>query len=129
MPDSVQTPDLHRSVTRREFTLEAALAILAGCVIAVTETGCGGSDNGPSPLPVGDVTGSIGANHGHSALITSAQLAAGGAITLDIRGQADHPHMVSLSQADMASLKNRQMVSSTSSNDASHTHTVTFTPA
>jgi hypothetical protein len=128
MSDSVQTLDPRRSVTRREFTLEAALAILAGCVIAVTETGCGGSDLAPTPNPT-DLTGSISANHGHSAVITSAQITAGGAITMDIHGQADHPHTVSLSQTDMATLKSRQPVTSTSSTDASHSHSVTFTPA
>jgi hypothetical protein len=128
MSDSVETLDPRRSVTRREFTLEAALAILAGCVIAVTETGCGGSDLAPTPNPT-DVTGNISANHGHSAVITSAQITAGNAITLDIRNQADHPHTVAISQADLATLKSRQPVTSTSSTDASHSHSVTFTPA
>jgi hypothetical protein len=134
MADSVETLDPRHSVTRREFTLEAALAILAGCVIAVTETGCGSSYTAPTPTPtpaptVGDVTGSISANHGHSAVITSAQITAGGAITLDIHGSADHPHAVAISQADLAALKSRQPVTSTSSTDASHSHAVTFTPA
>jgi hypothetical protein len=130
MSDSVQALD-PRSVTRREFTLEAALAILAGCVIAITETGCGGgySDPGPSPMPVGDVTGTISANHGHSATISSAQITAGNAITLDIRSQADHPHTVAVSQANLATLNGRQSVTITSSTDASHSHSVTFTPA
>jgi hypothetical protein len=130
MSDSVQTLDSRRSVTRREFTLEAALAILAGCVISVAETGCGGTTNqGPSPLTTGDVTGVISANHGHTAMVTAAQITAGGAVTLDIQGSATHDHKVSLSQADLGTLKNRQPVSSTSSTDASHSHTVTFTPA
>lgn len=128
MSDSVQTLDPRRAVTRREFTLEAALAILAGCVIAVSETGCGGSDLGPSPTPT-DVSGSVSANHGHSAVISAAQITAGGAITLDIHGSANHPHTVSLSQTDMAALKSRQPVTSTSSTDASHSHSVTFTPS
>jgi hypothetical protein len=130
MSDSVETLDPRHSVTRREFTLEAALAILAGCVISVAETGCGSSYTSPTPAPTAtDVTGVISANHGHSAVITAAQITAGGAITLDIQGSATHDHKVSLSQTDMATLKNRQPVSSTSSTDASHSHGVTFTPA
>jgi hypothetical protein len=130
MSDRVETLDPRHSVTRREFTLEAALAILAGCVISITETGCGSdSSPGPSPLPVGDVNGTISANHGHTATVMAAQIAAGGAITLDIQGSATHDHKVSLSQTDMASLKNRQPVTSTSTTDASHSHGVTFTPA
>ena len=128
MSDSVQTLDPRREVTRREFTLEAALAILAGCVIAISETGCGGSDLAPTPNPT-DVTGTVSANHGHSAVITAAQLSAGGAIMLDIHGSADHPHTVSLSQTDMSTLKSRQPVSTTSTTDNSHSHTVAFTPA
>jgi hypothetical protein len=123
----------HHSVTRREFTLEAALAILAGCVISISETGCGSDSSTPAPSPVGvvtDVPGVVSANHGHAITITAAQITAGGAlIDLDIQGQATHAHRVSLSQADMGTLKNRQPVSTTSTTDASHSHTVTFTPA
>jgi hypothetical protein len=116
------------SLTRREFTLEAALAILAGCVITISDTACGGSTTTPTPAPV-DVNGTVSANHGHVAVVTGAQITAGGAIPLNIQGTATHPHTVTLSQADLASLKNRQTVTSTSSTDNSHSHTITFTPA
>jgi hypothetical protein len=36
----------------------------------------------------------ISANHGHSAVITGAQLTAGGAVELNIRGTATHAHTV-----------------------------------
>jgi hypothetical protein len=130
MSDSVETLVRRQSVTRREFTLEAALAILAGCVISVTETGCGGSNTAPTPAPtVTDVPGVISANHGHAVTITAAAITTGGAITLDIQGQATHDHQVSLSQANMGTLKSRQPVTITSTTDASHSHNVTFTPA
>jgi hypothetical protein len=132
MSDSVETLEPRRSVTRREFTLEAALAILAGCVISISETGCGGDSSTPAPSPVGvvtDVPGVVSANHGHAVTITAAQITAGGAITLDIQGQATHDHQVSLSQANMGTLNNRQPVTVTSTTDASHSHSVTFTPA
>jgi hypothetical protein len=129
MSDRVQTLD-PRSVTRREFTLEAALAILAGCVISIAETGCGSSSTAPTPTPtVTDVPGVVSANHGHAVTITAAAITAGGAITLDIQGTATHDHQVSLSQANMGTLKSRQPVSTTSTTDAQHSHTVTFTPA
>ncbi len=118
-------------VTRREFTLQSALAILAGVVITVD--GCGGNDSptqpGPGPGPVGNVTGSISGNHGHTATITSAQITTGSAISLNIRGDADHPHTVDITQADLGMLQNRQPVSKTSTNDSGHQHGVTFTPA
>ena len=82
--------------------------------------------------PIGaptDLTGSISANHGHSAVITSAEFTAGSAIALDIRGSATHTHTVQISQADLTSLKNKQAVSRDSTNNSDHMHTVTFTPA
>lgn len=122
-------------IDRREFTLQTALAILAGCTITVAE-GCGSSYSAPSPTPtpapIGaptDLTGSISANHGHTAVITSAQITAGNAIALDIQGSATHAHTVQISQADLTSLKNKQAVSRDSTNNSGHMHTVTFTPA
>ena len=121
-------------ITRREFTLAAAMAVLSG--VAISVSGCGGdSSTAPtSPSPTGsgstpsggDRTGSISSNHGHSAVIASAQLGASGGITLDIQGTAGHPHTVALTGADLSAIAGNQRVSKESSSDASHTHTVTF---
>jgi hypothetical protein len=121
-------------ITRREFTLAAAMAVLSG--VAISVSGCGGdSSSAPtSPSPTasgstpsgGDRTGSISSNHGHSAVIASAQLGASGGITLNIQGTAGHPHTVTLTGADLSAIAGNQRVSKESSNDASHTHTVTF---
>jgi hypothetical protein len=120
-------PGRHR-VTRREFTLQSALALLSGVVITVE--GCGDSDSNPTtPTSTGDVSGTISANHGHTAVISAARITAGTEITLDIRGQADHPHTVAVTQADLTALRNRQAVTKTSTTDNAHLHTVTFTPA
>jgi hypothetical protein len=113
-------------MTRREFSLEAALAILGTCVITVSD--CGGSKTPTQPTPT-DVNGTISNNHGHKAAITGAQIVAGAAIELDIRGDASHPHTVSISQADLNALRNRQTVTHDSTNNNNHIHTVTFTPA
>jgi hypothetical protein len=114
-------------MTRREFTLESALAVLAG--VTITISGCGDDDGGtpmsPTPTP-GSVTGTVSANHGHTAIIDSARLMAGAAISLDIRGQATHPHTVNISAAQMQTISARQQVSIVSSSDDGHTHTVTF---
>ena len=119
------------SLTRREFSLEAALAILGGCIITISDTACGSSKTPSTPTPVtpSDVNGVVSANHGHVAVITGAQITTGNAIALDIRGTATHAHTVNVSQADLASLKNRQAVTDTSTTDSGHSHTVTFTPA
>lgn len=119
-----------RTLDRREFTLQSAMAILSAATI--TLSGCGGgSDGGGSPAPgptpgPSGATGTISGNHGHTATIDAARLTAGNAIQLDIRGGADHPHVVELTAAEVAQIGARQTVSKTSSNDAQHQHTVTF---
>jgi hypothetical protein len=122
-------------MTRREFSLEAALAILSG--VAITISGCGGSSNpaapsNPTPAPTptpdasGDKVGAISANHGHVARITGAQLTAGNGFALDIQGTATHTHTVILSNADIQAIAGNQQVARVSSNTGGHDHTVTF---
>jgi hypothetical protein len=115
-------------LTRRQFTAEAVLALLMGCVITVTE-GCGNDDSPTNPASPGDINGVISANHGHTATILSAQIVAATAIVgMDIRGTATHSHTISISQAQLQTLSNRQPVTVTSTTDSAHDHTVTFTP-
>jgi hypothetical protein len=120
-------------VSRREFTLQSALALLSTCVI--TLDGCGSgykNPNNPTPTPTPtptDVTGNISANHGHLATIKAADITAGKDIALDIQGMASHPHTVQISQADLQMLKNRQPITKESTNNNGHMHSVTFTPA
>jgi hypothetical protein len=134
MSEHVDSFEESGPLTRREFTLEAALALLAGCVITISD-GCGGGTTSPTPVaPPADITGVISANHNHVGVITSAQITAGNAITFSIQGTAVHNHTLSMTQADMTTLKNRQSVSRESSTDPSntyglHSHVVTFTPA
>jgi hypothetical protein len=128
LKESQKLPDEPLDPTRREFTAEAVLALLMGCVITISEA-CG-DDNPTSPTPTPtDISGVVSANHGHIATVTGAQITAGTDIAaLDIRGQADHPHTISISAADFQTLKNRQPISKTSTTDNFHNHTVTFTP-
>ena len=133
MANRAESLEVRTSLTRRAFTLEAALAILAGCVITVSDIACSDSTppttpTPPASAPASDVNGSVSANHGHIAVITGAQMTAGSAVALDIRGQATHPHTV-VSQDDLTSLKSRQAFTLPSSTDYGHSHTVTFTPS
>lgn len=112
---------------RREFTVQTALALLAG--VTITVSGCGGDTDNRSPTsPTGqqDVAANIGTNHGHAATIRAAELTAGNEVSLDIRGQADHPHSVQLTSDEVRRIAQRQQVSKTSSTDNFHSHTVTF---
>lgn len=116
---------------RREFTADAIKAMLAGVVITITE-GCGGggSSNPTSPSggggSAGDVNGSVSANHGHTATVTRVQLSEGGAVSLDIRGSADHSHTVGLSGAQVTQIASGGRVSVESTSEQAHTHTVIF---
>ena len=124
---------------RREFTLQAALAMLGG--VSVTVSGCGASGYGsgsaggstgmgPSTMPA-DLPGTVANNHGHAAVITGAQVTAGGALRLDIRGLADHPHTVELTAAEVSAVVSGEAVSKMSNTGESsaytaHNHMVTF---
>ena len=114
-------------LTRREFTLESALAILSAATITIT--GCGDDDDngtGTGPSGQGEV-GTISANHGHTVTITSAQITAAGALTgLPIMGTAPHPHFIDLTAAQIVAIGLNQQVSVVSTTNDAHSHTVTF---
>jgi hypothetical protein len=117
-------------LTRREFTVETALAMLAGVTITISGCGDDDDDNPTNPTnttpPAADRTGTVGTNHGHVATITAAQLTAGMALTLNIQGTAPHPHTVSLTQTDVTEISGGRRVDKVSSTDQAHSHTVTF---
>ena len=113
-----------KPINRREFNLHSALAVLSG--VAITVSGCGSdSPTDPTPTP-SDVTGVVGTNHGHSAVITSARLTAGSMFSLDIQGTSSHPHTVELTAAEVGQIGNSTRVTKDSSTDDGHSHTVTF---
>ena len=125
-----------RRIDRREFAREASLAFLSGITVTVSACGGGGGYSSPAasstpPPPTstsGDKIGQISANHGHKAVILAAWLQAGGAVDLDIKGDAAHTHMVSLvadAMRDIRDGKPVQKESSTGDVDG-HTHMVTF---
>jgi hypothetical protein len=117
-----------RLVTRRDFTLESALALLAG--VTITISGCGDDDSpgptAPGPTPVADKTASISTNHGHAATITGAQISAGGAFSLNILGTATHPHTITVSPGELGAIGAGQRVNIQSTIDNNHSHTVSF---
>ena len=116
-------------LTRREFTVESALAMLA--TVAITITGCGDDDPPAAPTPPAvDKTATVttDANHTHSAIVTAAQITAGNAITVTLTGATTHVHTVALSQAELIQIRAGTRVQKTSTSDGPtpHTHTVTF---
>ena len=118
--------------TRREFTVQSALAMLSGVAITLSSCGDSNSSTAPSttstsaPASAGDIVGAIGTNRGHTAVITAAELTAGNAVELDISGSADHPHTVNLTETEVGQIAGGTRVQKASSNDDGHAHTVTF---
>jgi hypothetical protein len=119
-------------LSRREFTAASVMALLAGVTVTISASGCGsGYSTAPSPNPTptpaaGDKSGVVSDNHGHIAVVTAAQITAAGAVSLDIRGNADHTHTVVLSAGEVQQIGAGAKVAKSSSNTLSHDHTVTF---
>jgi hypothetical protein len=118
---------LDHHLSRRAFAVAWAHALLGGA--AITLTGCGGDSSSPAAPRVPDFVDKVGVisnNHGHSATITAAQLTAGGALELDIQGNATHDHRVSLSSSEILDIRSGTRVTRTSTTDEGHSHSVTF---
>mgnify|MGYP001109106158 CR=1 FL=1 len=121
-------------LTRREFNAASVSALFVGMTVCIT--GCGGGSSASPAAPTGgsgtptasggDRTAAVSANHGHVATVTSAALQAGGAVSLNIRGSADHDHTVNLTTTEVGQVAGGTRVTKTSSSDAGHVHTVTF---
>jgi hypothetical protein len=115
------------AVDRREFTVASALALLGGATITITSCGGGGSSPSRSSSGPVDVIGNIAGNHGHTAVITAAQLSAGGAIRLDLQeGTAGHKHVVDLSADEVIRIRTGNAVTKESSETELHRHMVSF---
>ena len=84
---------------------------------------------GPGPQQCGSSGGAVSGNHGHALAIPSADLDSAAAVTYDIRGNADHPHSVTFTPAQLQQLKAGQSVTVLSTTNASHDHSVTATCA
>jgi len=134
-------------MTRKRF-----LQSLAGSTMAVLIQGCGGGGGyggtpapaptptptpSPSPTPTpsppppapsatcGASGSAIAGNHGHQLIVPAADRDSMVAMTYHIQGTADHDHTVTLSAAQLASLKTAGTTVVVESSDAGHTHQVT----
>lgn len=119
------------TMTRKGF-LGAALG---GTVLLLLQ-GCGGggsyggSGNGGGGLSSCGAEGAaISGNHGHSLSIAAADLDSTTAKTYSIQGAASHAHSITLSPAQLASLKAGGTVTVTSTTDLAHEHAVSVTCA
>ena len=140
MVDKIQKDDPGPDLDRRRISVAAALTLLGGATISIVDCGGGGSTSGPSaPVPppsttppagtpppsAADVSGDVTSPE-HSAVITAADLAAGGALTLDIRGRAAHTHTVELSADEVKAIGRGERIQKDSSDTLQHYHLVMF---
>jgi hypothetical protein len=113
-----------RHLTRREFTSEAVMALLAG--VSVTVAACS-SDSPTAPtVNEGDELGAVSANHGHFAIIRAAQLQAGAAVAITLSTADGHTHSLALTADEVVQIAGGARVSKESSSADAHTHVVTF---
>ncbi len=80
--------------------------------------GGGSCDNGAT-------ASDISANHGHTLAVPAGDIQAATEKTYDIQGSSGHPHSITLTAADFATLAKGTEVIVVSSEDAGHTHNVT----
>jgi hypothetical protein len=111
------------TIDRRAFTRQSLMAMLAG--VTITLSGCGDDDDPNGPTPASE-TGDISANHGHTAVVTGAQLTGNATIVVDFQGAANHTHTLELTIAELTQIRNQtRLVKDTTVTNA-HSHTVTF---
>lgn len=127
---------MNKTVNRREFLEKSLMGMFGAVAISITacgryneslpeDSGSGGgtqSDSAPSTSK----SGAISANHGHSAVVSSAQLDANQGVTLNIQGSSAHPHQITLSASQVQAIRNGTRVSVSSSIGGGHVHDVTF---
>ncbi len=127
---------------RRALSAGTALALLGFPLISIGGCGGGGTPAGPSTptptpppppptttapaCPTDAVCGQASGDPDHIAVITGAQLAAGGALLVNIMGMASHNHTVSLSASEVVAIRGRTRVTKGSSRTLNHNHEVTF---
>jgi hypothetical protein len=115
---------LRTEIGRREFTAGSIMAFLAGITVMIS--GC--DDDNPAGPSGGDESGTVSENHGHVATLTAAEVSAGAAVVLHIRGTGDHDHTVNLTTDEVRAVGAGTRTAKRSSNDLAHDHMVTFNP-
>lgn len=139
MAAGARKDDAGIDLDRRRISVAAALALLGGATITIGGCGGGGGTSGPSAAPAppatpppatpppatAELTGQVSEPE-HRAVITAAELAAGGALTLDIRGTATHTHTVSLTADEVKAIARGEHVQEASTLEFQHYHIVKF---
>lgn len=119
------------TMTRKQF-LRSILGASVGVAGVAALAACGGGDDGggtPTPDAPGATcttpTNSIAGNHGHTLVVSLADVTAAASKTYDIMGSSAHTHSVILTPAHFATLAGGGTVTVTASSGGGHTHEVT----
>lgn len=122
---------------RKSFIQKSAGALII--LPAVGLVGCSSSDDGgndpdPNPNPQANCLDngtavSIGANHGHTLMVSKSDVQSGTEKTYSIQGSSEHDHTVTLQASHFNSLKSNSSITITSTSGGGHTHSVTVSCA
>ena len=123
---------------RKTFITKTAGALMVTLPVA-SLIGCSSSDDGSgNPIPMDNpqascidngTAASIGSNHGHTVVVSKADVAAGAEKTYSIQGTSGHNHTITITAENFTTLKNNSAISVVSSNDDNHTHAVSVSCA
>lgn len=88
----------------------------------------------PNPSPSGNclqngTNSLIRENHGHTLMVSAADISAGTQKTYNIKGSADHQHDITLTLADFNSLSSNTSITKNSTSGDGHLHSVTVSCA
>lgn len=86
-------------------------------------------NNGNKDCLSNGTNSSITSNHGHSLVVSKSDISAGVEKQYDIKGSSGHGHSITVSANNFATLKNNQQIQIASSNEDSHSHSVTISCA
>ncbi|HVV88595.1 MAG TPA: hypothetical protein VHE35_36375 [Kofleriaceae bacterium] len=116
-------------MNRREFLADCLAVPVAG--LAVVSAACGSDDAGatvdagpPNCLQNGTQV-TIFANHGHSMIVSIADIQAGADKVYELAG-TDHTHMVTVTASGFGMLAGDQSVTVRSTTDAGHSHAISI---
>jgi hypothetical protein len=117
------------SLTRKEF-LSTVMNAAAGAAGAALLVACGGGSSGDDDTGgnclMSGTSVNIGGNHGHSMVVSAADVMDGAAKTYTLAG-SDHTHNVTVSVGAFAMLSNNESAMTISTSGGGHTHNIMIT--
>ncbi len=106
-----------------------AVAVPALILSACGEDEGNGGNGGSGGGTCSSTSANISNRHGHELVIPIADVLAGEAKTYSIRGSGSHDHTVTIGAGNMAKLRDEKSLTTISSSDGGHTHTISISCA